>query len=174
MRWRKLSPAQIYIFGATWLCYCSRGVDHSLEISGNPYRKSKISYAKCWFTPRFYNVRENGLLLFSLHPASGNCTELDHIDGDGFPHTHTPCEGPATVHVGRHHCCKGYCMDLLAELSEKLNFTFSLRLVEDGEFSLLCSPYLSDVKIHGALRGVNNSQKIPKNPNISRKIAKNL
>ena len=26
----------------------ARGVNHSLEIPGNPYKKSEISYAKCW------------------------------------------------------------------------------------------------------------------------------
>uniref|UniRef100_A0A2H4ZBE5 Glutamate [NMDA] receptor subunit 1 n=1 Tax=Anoplophora chinensis TaxID=217632 RepID=A0A2H4ZBE5_ANOCN len=36
------------------------------------------------------------------------------------------------VHVT--HCCKGYCMDLLKELSKKINFTYSLALSPDGQF----------------------------------------
>ncbi|KAJ8975944.1 hypothetical protein NQ317_010879 [Molorchus minor] len=32
------------------------------------------------------------------------------------------------------HCCKGYCIDLLKELSKKINFTYSLALSPDGQF----------------------------------------
>ncbi|KAK4876462.1 hypothetical protein RN001_012884 [Aquatica leii] len=32
------------------------------------------------------------------------------------------------------YCCKGYCMDLLKELSKKINFTYSLALSPDGQF----------------------------------------
>lgn len=32
------------------------------------------------------------------------------------------------------YCCKGYCMDLLKELSRKINFTYSLALSPDGQF----------------------------------------
>lgn len=35
--------------------------------------------------------------------------------------------------IGRY-CCKGYCMDLLKELSKKINFTYSLALSPDGQF----------------------------------------
>nr|CAH7750963.1 unnamed protein product [Callosobruchus chinensis] len=31
-------------------------------------------------------------------------------------------------------CCRGYCMDLLKELSKKINFTYSLALSPDGQF----------------------------------------
>ncbi|XP_017752386.1 PREDICTED: glutamate [NMDA] receptor subunit 1 isoform X1 [Eufriesea mexicana] len=31
-------------------------------------------------------------------------------------------------------CCKGYCMDLLKELSKTINFTYSLSLSPDGQF----------------------------------------
>ncbi|XP_018320264.1 glutamate [NMDA] receptor subunit 1 [Agrilus planipennis] len=31
-------------------------------------------------------------------------------------------------------CCKGYCMDLLRELSRKINFTYNLALSPDGQF----------------------------------------
>lgn len=31
-------------------------------------------------------------------------------------------------------CCKGYCMDLLKELSKTINFTYSLALSPDGQF----------------------------------------
>lgn len=31
-------------------------------------------------------------------------------------------------------CCKGFCMDLLRHLSEKINFTYSLALSPDGQF----------------------------------------
>lgn len=31
-------------------------------------------------------------------------------------------------------CCKGFCMDLLEELSRKINFTYSLALSPDGQF----------------------------------------
>ncbi|KAK9301078.1 hypothetical protein QLX08_006418 [Tetragonisca angustula] len=32
------------------------------------------------------------------------------------------------------YCCKGYCMDLLKELSKTINFTYSLALSPDGQF----------------------------------------
>ncbi|KAK9892855.1 hypothetical protein WA026_022536 [Henosepilachna vigintioctopunctata] len=32
------------------------------------------------------------------------------------------------------YCCKGYCMDLLKELSKKINFTYKLALSPDGQF----------------------------------------
>ncbi|CAI6345580.1 unnamed protein product [Macrosiphum euphorbiae] len=32
------------------------------------------------------------------------------------------------------YCCKGYCIDLLVELSETINFTYSLSLSPDGQF----------------------------------------
>ncbi|XP_017775694.1 PREDICTED: glutamate [NMDA] receptor subunit 1 isoform X2 [Nicrophorus vespilloides] len=32
------------------------------------------------------------------------------------------------------YCCKGFCMDLLKELSKKINFTYSLALSPDGQF----------------------------------------
>ncbi|KAK6640747.1 Glutamate [NMDA] receptor subunit 1 [Polyplax serrata] len=32
------------------------------------------------------------------------------------------------------HCCRGFCMDLLTELSKIVNFTFSLALSPDGQF----------------------------------------
>lgn len=32
------------------------------------------------------------------------------------------------------YCCKGFCMDLLEELSKKINFTYSLALSPDGQF----------------------------------------
>lgn len=31
-------------------------------------------------------------------------------------------------------CCKGFCMDLLRELSSKINFTYNLTLSPDGQF----------------------------------------
>ncbi|XP_065173627.1 glutamate [NMDA] receptor subunit 1 [Atheta coriaria] len=35
--------------------------------------------------------------------------------------------------TGRY-CCKGFCMDLLKELSKKINFTYTLALSPDGQF----------------------------------------
>lgn len=32
------------------------------------------------------------------------------------------------------YCCKGFCMDLLQELSKTINFTYSLALSPDGQF----------------------------------------
>lgn len=32
------------------------------------------------------------------------------------------------------YCCKGYCMDLLNKLSQKINFTYTLALSPDGQF----------------------------------------
>ncbi|KAK9746966.1 Calmodulin-binding domain C0 of NMDA receptor NR1 subunit [Popillia japonica] len=32
------------------------------------------------------------------------------------------------------YCCRGFCMDLLKELSKKINFTYSLALSPDGQF----------------------------------------
>ncbi|CAG0921507.1 unnamed protein product, partial [Notodromas monacha] len=45
----------------------------------------------------------------------------------------------AKVSVGKYsfsqaHCCRGYCMDLLTELSKRINFTFELALGTDGSF----------------------------------------
>ncbi|KAG7209089.1 hypothetical protein KM043_015236 [Ampulex compressa] len=41
----------------------------------------------------------------------------------------------ATDHEGtRSFCCKGYCIDLLKELSKTINFTYSLALSPDGQF----------------------------------------
>ncbi|XP_076627931.1 glutamate ionotropic receptor NMDA type subunit 1 isoform X1 [Colletes latitarsis] len=41
----------------------------------------------------------------------------------------------ATEHdTTRTFCCKGYCMDLLKELSRTINFTYSLALSPDGQF----------------------------------------
>ncbi|XP_054008575.1 glutamate [NMDA] receptor subunit 1 isoform X3 [Hylaeus anthracinus] len=41
----------------------------------------------------------------------------------------------ATEHdTTRTFCCKGYCMDLLKELSKTINFTYSLALSPDGQF----------------------------------------
>lgn len=34
----------------------------------------------------------------------------------------------------RLYCCKGFCMDLLQELSRSINFTYSLALSPDGQF----------------------------------------
>ncbi|XP_046402176.1 glutamate [NMDA] receptor subunit 1-like [Ischnura elegans] len=49
-----------------------------------------------------------------------------------------PCPRPQQQQSGEvwieHFCCKGYCIDLLKELSKKLNFTYSLSLVPDGEY----------------------------------------
>lgn len=36
--------------------------------------------------------------------------------------------------VGEMHCCRGFCMDLLKELSRTINFTFDLALSPDGQF----------------------------------------
>ncbi|XP_057662984.1 glutamate [NMDA] receptor subunit 1 [Diorhabda carinulata] len=40
----------------------------------------------------------------------------------------------STEDVSNIYCCKGYCMDLLKELSKKINFTYSLALSPDGQF----------------------------------------
>ncbi|KAL3268270.1 hypothetical protein HHI36_007394 [Cryptolaemus montrouzieri] len=40
----------------------------------------------------------------------------------------------ATKDLDSTYCCKGYCMDLLKELSKKINFTYSLALSPDGQF----------------------------------------
>jgi Ligated ion channel L-glutamate- and glycine-binding site len=40
----------------------------------------------------------------------------------------------APTGVPQEFCCHGYAMDLLAKLSHNVNFTYSLRLVEDGSY----------------------------------------
>lgn len=40
----------------------------------------------------------------------------------------------ASKEVDQRYCCRGYCMDLLKELSKKINFTYSLALSPDGQF----------------------------------------
>jgi hypothetical protein len=42
------------------------------------------------------------------------------------------------------HCCYGYCIDLLQELSKNLSFVFTLHLVADGKY--------------GSFEKVNNTQ----------------
>lgn len=32
------------------------------------------------------------------------------------------------------YCCRGYCIDLLIELSKRINFTYDLALSPDGQF----------------------------------------
>ncbi|XP_066139509.1 glutamate [NMDA] receptor subunit 1 isoform X2 [Euwallacea fornicatus] len=54
----------------------------------------------------------------------GTC-ENDEIPCPHFNMTHD---------VTAKYCCKGYCMDLLKELSKKINFTYSLALSPDGQF----------------------------------------
>ncbi|XP_060528776.1 glutamate [NMDA] receptor subunit 1 isoform X2 [Cylas formicarius] len=54
----------------------------------------------------------------------GTCTE-DEIPCPHFNETHD---------ITAKYCCKGYCMDLLKELSKKINFTYSLALSPDGQF----------------------------------------
>ncbi|XP_066245158.1 glutamate [NMDA] receptor subunit 1 isoform X2 [Euwallacea similis] len=54
----------------------------------------------------------------------GTC-ENDEIPCPHFTMTHD---------VTAKYCCKGYCMDLLKELSKKINFTYSLALSPDGQF----------------------------------------
>ncbi|KAL1131594.1 hypothetical protein AAG570_011208 [Ranatra chinensis] len=46
------------------------------------------------------------------------CPHFNHSKGNG----------------GRLFCCKGFCMDLLKELSRTINFTFELALSPDGQF----------------------------------------
>ena len=41
------------------------------------------------------------------------------------------------------YCCKGYCMDLLKELSKTINFTYSLALSPDGQFGSYVIKYNS-------------------------------
>ncbi|XP_034949812.1 glutamate [NMDA] receptor subunit 1 [Chelonus insularis] len=36
--------------------------------------------------------------------------------------------------ITRKYCCKGYCIDLLKQLSKNINFTYSLALSPDGQF----------------------------------------
>ncbi|CAG9836773.1 unnamed protein product [Diabrotica balteata] len=45
------------------------------------------------------------------------------------PHFNSTIEEISTVY-----CCRGYCIDLLKELSKKINFTYSLALSPDGQF----------------------------------------
>lgn len=33
-----------------------------------------------------------------------------------------------------HYCCQGYCIDLLKELAKRLNFTYEVELVADGQY----------------------------------------
>ncbi|KAF7271230.1 glutamate ionotropic receptor NMDA type subunit 1 [Rhynchophorus ferrugineus] len=54
----------------------------------------------------------------------GTCGE-DEIPCPHFNETHD---------ITAKYCCKGYCMDLLKELSKKINFTYSLALSPDGQF----------------------------------------
>ncbi|KOX68537.1 Glutamate [NMDA] receptor subunit 1 [Melipona quadrifasciata] len=44
------------------------------------------------------------------------------------------------------YCCKGYCMDLLKELSKTINFTYSLALSPDGQFG---SYVIKDTSVGG-------------------------
>ncbi|KAJ6222112.1 hypothetical protein RDWZM_000657 [Blomia tropicalis] len=39
-----------------------------------------------------------------------------------------------TTNVEEDFCCEGYCIDLLKELASKLNFTYNLKVVADGQY----------------------------------------
>ncbi|XP_048518841.1 glutamate [NMDA] receptor subunit 1 isoform X1 [Dendroctonus ponderosae] len=58
------------------------------------------------------------------------------IEGPGTcDHDEIPCPHFNGTHdLTAKYCCKGYCMDLLKELSKKINFTYSLALSPDGQF----------------------------------------
>uniref|UniRef100_A0A1B1FKH6 Glutamate [NMDA] receptor subunit 1 n=1 Tax=Phyllotreta striolata TaxID=444603 RepID=A0A1B1FKH6_PHYSR len=60
-----------------------------------------------------------------LMDSQDTCTP-DEIE---CPHYNVSDETSASIY-----CCKGYCMDLLKELSKKINFTYSLALSPDGQF----------------------------------------
>ncbi|CAH0555800.1 unnamed protein product [Brassicogethes aeneus] len=57
-------------------------------------------------------------------------SENDNCTSEEIPCPHFN----ATNEVDANYCCKGYCMDLLKELSAKINFTYSLALSPDGQF----------------------------------------
>lgn len=40
----------------------------------------------------------------------------------------------ATEHSGNDYCCRGYCIDLLRALANRINFTYDLALSPDGQF----------------------------------------
>ncbi|CAL4151178.1 unnamed protein product, partial [Meganyctiphanes norvegica] len=49
-----------------------------------------------------------------------------------------PCPWYNTTGEGEQlYCCFGYCIDMLIELSNKINFTFTLALSPDGEFGAI-------------------------------------
>ncbi|XP_048260195.1 glutamate [NMDA] receptor subunit 1 isoform X1 [Bombus terrestris] len=55
----------------------------------------------------------------------------------------TDHENLQTFTATKTYCCKGYCMDLLKELSKTINFTYSLALSPDGQFGSYVIKYNS-------------------------------
>jgi len=53
-------------------------------------------------------------------------TQVDFI----YPYL-PPTSSPPTANE---FCCRGYCIDLLIELSKRINFTYDLALSPDGQF----------------------------------------
>lgn len=61
------------------------------------------------------------------HPIKGNQDKCK-------PHQ-IPCpKRNLTTNQFEYFCCEGYCGDLLKELANKLNFTYSLELIADGQY----------------------------------------
>lgn len=54
------------------------------------------------------------------------------LEDGSCPEDTTPCPKKDHRHKTHMHCCKGYCVDLLKQISAKLNFTYELYQVSDG------------------------------------------
>nr|XP_047142414.1 glutamate receptor ionotropic, NMDA 1 [Hydra vulgaris] len=71
------------------------------------------------------------VIIKEMHP-SNSCSNYN--DGSYY----VLCTGPTLYDKDKKdHCCQGYCIDLLKRLSERLNITYSLHLVDDGNFGSL-------------------------------------
>ncbi|XP_017302157.1 glutamate [NMDA] receptor subunit 1 [Diaphorina citri] len=58
-------------------------------------------------------------------------------EGETCNQDEIPCphfNASESINGGKMQCCKGFCMDLLRELSRTINFTYSLALSPDGQF----------------------------------------
>eukprot|EP00111_Clytia_hemisphaerica_P019907 TCONS_00058710-protein len=101
---------------------------------------------------RIVTVESKPFVYVVERPASGDCSELD--GENGRTQKHLPCTGPSSKFPNtRDHCCKGFCMDLLVKLAEKVNFTYDLHLVEDGNFGSLQRVNGSNIKRWNGLIG---------------------
>lgn len=86
----------------------------------------------------FVYVRRMGDDEFRCEPDERPCPLFNASDATGKCHHNplhsTPLAEPSVSLAANEFCCRGYCIDLLIELSKRINFTYDLALSPDGQF----------------------------------------